>query len=407
VRARTLWAAVIAAVLVTANVAAPRSSASPRRADPSPAGATTPVVRAWGGSAQAAGQPATAAAQPAPPAELTVVASGDVLLHSALWRQAAADAGGRGYDFRPLFSGVRPVVSAADLAICHLETPLGAPQGPFTGYPVFVVPPQVGRALGDAGYDTCSTASNHSLDAGAAGIRRTLDTLDRAGLAHPGTYRSAREHATPTVLSVKGVPVAHLSYTFSFNGLRRPAGMPWLANDIDPATVLDEARRARAAGAQIVIVSLHWGTEYSSSADARQVRLAHRLLASPDVDLILGHHAHVVQPFERIGGKWVVYGMGNQLANQTRAVTRDGVMARMTFRRIGPDRWRVVRAEALPTWMRLEPPIRLVLVPAALSDRGTPGWLRTACAQSYRRTAAAVLSRGAGPAGLRVRLDAA
>jgi poly-gamma-glutamate capsule biosynthesis protein CapA/YwtB (metallophosphatase superfamily) len=398
VRARTLWPAAIAAVLITANLAAPRS-APPRGGVAAPAGATTPVVRAWNGPTP------SAAAQPAPAAELTVVASGDVLLHSALWRQAATDAGGRGYDFRPLFSGVRPVVSAADLAICHLETPLGPPRGPFSGYPVFVVPPQVAQAVRDAGYDTCSTASNHSLDAGAVGIRRTLDALDAVGVAHPGTYRSAREHAIPTVLSVKGVPVAHLSYTFSFNGLRRPAGTPWLANDLDAAKILDEARRARAAGAQIVIVSLHWGTEYSSSADAGQVSVARRLLASPYIDLILGHHAHVVQPFERIGGKWVVYGMGNQLANQPRAVTRDGVMARMTFRRVGPDRWRVVRAEALPTWMRLEPPIRLVLVPAALSDPRTPGWLRTACAQSSRRTAAAVLSRGAGQAGLRVRLD--
>src|SRR5690606_1769482 len=208
-------------------------------------------------------------------------------------------AGVRGYLFDPIFAAVRPVVSEADLAICHLETPLGTPDGPFSGYPRFVVPPQIAATLARIGYDTCSTASNHTIDDGEKGVYRTLDALDAAGLRHAGSHRSATEAATPTILTVRGAKVAHRSYPFSLNGLRRPPDKPGLVNDLRADAVLAEARRARTAGAQIVIASLHWGTEYQQRPNSMQVDLARTLLASPDIDLILGHHAHVVQPFER------------------------------------------------------------------------------------------------------------
>ena len=385
--------------------------------DPTAQDATGPVLTAQDaitgldsimgtGSMAESGQPTTAqsgdlagpdtpatATQPAQPnslaATVTVIASGDILLHSELWAQAASDAraaGQPGYDFHQLFASVRDVVSAADLAICHLETPIGEPAGPFTAYPVFTVPPQIVPAIADTGYDSCSTASNHSLDGGAPGIRRTLSALDAAGLAHAGTARSIGEHNTPTIINIHGVRVAHLSYTFSFNGIARPAGEQWLANDLTAAAVLGEARRARAAGAEIVIVSAHWGTEYSQAASPGQITLARRLLASPDIDLVLGHHAHVVQPFERIGDKWVVYGMGNEVASQPqRATNRDGV------------------PEALPTMMDLGGTGRLVLVPTALGNRDTTAALREACLASLARTTVALTARGAVPAGLVIR----
>jgi hypothetical protein len=215
-----------------------------------PAPAREPLTAHVYGSPPAA-HPRDARPAPAQPRTVTVLGSGDVLLHSGLWRQAQRDAmaaGRSGYDFGPLFAAVRPVVEGVDLAICHLETPLGNPGGPFSGYPVFEVPPQVVPALRSTGYDACSTASNHSLDRGEAGIRRTLDALDAAGVAHSGTHRSAAEKAAPTVVTANGVKVGLLSYTFSFNGLVRPPDRPWLANDLDAGAILAEAGRARAAG---------------------------------------------------------------------------------------------------------------------------------------------------------------
>lgn len=347
----------------------------------------------------------SATQSPAGPRTLTVLGAGDVLLHPPLWEQAAADAraaGRTGYDFGPLFAAVKPDVSAADLAICHLETPLGDPGGPFSGYPSFDVPPQVTTAIRDTGFDTCSTASNHTLDAGEKGVYRTLDALDAAGIRHAGSYRDAAAQQTPNIVDVHGVKVAQLSYTFGFNGLQRPTGKAWIANLIDPDAIIAEAKRARAAGAQIVIVSMHWGTEYDFGANSDQQRWARQLLAAPEIDLILGCHAHVVQPFEKINGKWVVYGMGNEVARHSDPVdaSREGVMPRFTFTETAPGHWMVTKAEALPTWVDLAPAIRIVDLPRALADPATPAAARAGYQAAFQRIDRYLRSRGAGLAGL-------
>ncbi|MBB5871049.1 poly-gamma-glutamate synthesis protein (capsule biosynthesis protein) [Allocatelliglobosispora scoriae] len=332
---------------------------------------------------------------PSPPRSISLIAAGDVLLHQGLWNQAQVDGRGRGLDFRPLFAAVKSVISAADLAICHLETPLGAPGGPFTGFPTFKVPPQVVPALADLGFDTCSTASNHILDGGRAGIKRTLDALDGAGIAHAGSARDPAEAAKINFMTIHGVRVAQLSYAYGFNGVPRPKGKPWVANLLSAPAILAEARRARLGGAEIIIVSLHWGDEYQHEPGTQQRTVAKALLASPDVDLIVGHHAHVVQPFERIGRKWVAYGMGNFVSTQRQlAATRDGVLARFSFTEVAPGRFEVTQAVALPIYMSLDSGPRRVLLVADCAHRG--GHVAE-CVASGRRTAGVVRSRGANP----------
>jgi poly-gamma-glutamate synthesis protein (capsule biosynthesis protein) len=349
--------------------------------------------------------PVPAPAPPPPLRSFTVIGSGDVLLHDALWTQAQRDAaaeGRTGMDFAPLFAAVKPVVSGADLAICHLETPLADPSGPFSNYPIFNVPPQVTVALADLGYDSCSTASNHTLDQGVAGVTRTLNALDAVGIKHTGSARSALEAATPDLLRARGVTVAQLSYTFSFNGLQLPPDKPWLANPIDVNTILFDARMAHLAGAEVVIVSMHWGTEYQHEADSYQTTLAHKLLASPDIDLILGDHVHVVQPLQKIGDKWVVYGMGNEVAWQNQAQdTRDGIIPRFTFTEVSRGVFKVTKAEVVPIHMWLDGyPARLYDVAAALASPATPAAIRASCAASLRRTRSVLGELGAFDAGL-------
>ena len=117
----------------------------------------------------------------------TLTATGDILSHDSVIRQAREDAGGSGYDFRRMLAGAKPVASRADLAICHMETVYGRADGPFTGYPAFKTPPDVAGAIKDTGYESCSAASNHSMDDGVEGVRRTLDAMDKAGLKHAGS----------------------------------------------------------------------------------------------------------------------------------------------------------------------------------------------------------------------------
>ncbi|KUN06429.1 hypothetical protein AQI96_33050 [Streptomyces canus] len=304
------------------------------------------------------GRPAPVAAAPR---GFTLVASGDVLPHSSIIDRARFDGGGKGYDFRPMLAGIRSVVSRADLALCHMETVYGA-NGDYTGYPTFKSPPEVAQALAATGYDGCSTASNHSLDDGSGGIRRTLDALDRAGVRHAGSARTEAESRTVTVLRAGSAKVAHLAYTYDTNGFPLPKGQPWAVDLMDEKKILADARAARKAGADVVVVSLHWGTEWQDAPDEQQMALARDLTAArtagrPDVDLILGTHAHVPQAYEKVNGTWVVYGMGDQIAgemfNHEGAQDPRGnqsTLGRFTFAppaRPG-ERWRVAKAEFLP-----------------------------------------------------------
>ena len=300
--------------------------------------------------------PSTSTAQtPDPPApravRLTIGVSGDLLPHLQIVARARALAHGRGYDFRPLLRPIRRWVRRNSLAFCHIETPLTP--GTPAGYPRFNSPPALARAVKATGYDACSTASNHSLDRGQAGINATRRSLARAGVRHTGSFSSRKQQRRLLMLRVRGVRVAFLSYTQMTNGIRAPH--PWSVNLARAGRILRDARRARRAGARVVIVNLHWGTEYRHAPDAFQTALARRLARSRAITAVVGQHAHVVQPIRRVGRLWVVFGEGNLLSSQTAAccpaATQDGMLVRLHLR-VGPLRTRVDRITYTPTWVR-------------------------------------------------------
>ncbi|MCS0639854.1 CapA family protein [Streptomyces sp. LP05-1] len=413
--------AALAAVLLAV------SAASAGCADPAPPGGPPHRAAARPGPSPGA---ATArpgnGARPPGPRPFTLVATGDVLPHGSIIDQAHKDAGGKGHDFRPMLSGVKPVIAGADLAICHMETIYAEDAGPFTGYPAFKSPPQIATALAATGYDSCSTASNHTLDDGTAGLGRTLDALDKAGVRHAGSARTAAEAARPTLLKAGGATVAHLAYTYGVNKENVPEDRPWTVNITDPEKIVTAARAARKAGADLVVVSMHWGTEWQEEIDVDQRDLAEILTGStdesgagattgattgsaagpasgarPDIDLIIGTHTHVPQAYEKVNGTWVVYGMGDQIAGDM--INNDGVpdprgnqgsIGRFTFTPpTAPGaRWTVSRAEFLPQWFDTATG-RATLVGAAIR-RGEP---LTAVRDTI---AGAVLSRGAAEDGL-------
>ena len=246
---------------------------------------------------------------------------------------------GVGFDFAPMLAAQAPYLAAADLGICHLETPLAPAGGPFSGYPEFSVPPQILPALTATGYRACSTASNHTLDQGSAGMYRTLDDLDAAGLRHDGSARSPTEAATPTVIDTDHGRIGLISVTYGLN--TGPPGEPWQVALLDTPAILAEAAAARTAGADLVVVAAHAGTEYDTEPDTDQRQTAHDLLSSPDIDLVYGHHAHVVQPLEQINGKWIIYGLGNNIAAHATPIdaTREGLLVRVTFHQDPAGAW--------------------------------------------------------------------
>ncbi|MHB9859713.1 CapA family protein [Streptomyces sp. YIM S03343] len=278
----------------------------------------------------------------------TVAAAGDVLIHPELVEQAAKDAkktgkGVDGLDFGPLMAGVKPIISKADLAICHLETPVGNPKGPFEGYPEFLVPPQILTTLKDVGYDTCSTASTHTFDHGLKAVKRTLDAMDKAGLGHTGSARTPEEAQKINIRDVNGVKVAHLAYSWESFLNPTPKNESWAFNRISADAIKKTVVRARAEGAEAVILSVHWGLEHYNEPSVPQLELAEKITKETGVDLVIGHHSHVVQPIQKVNGTWVAYSLGNEVARHSSptGLTEEGVIGWFRFREKAGGGWDV------------------------------------------------------------------
>jgi poly-gamma-glutamate synthesis protein (capsule biosynthesis protein) len=340
-------------------------------------------------STDAAGQAAyrhlaRSAAVANPPVTLTVEVNGDLLIHQPVWQRALQDGHGH-YDFFPMLREIAPYIRGADLAICHVETPM-TPRPP-TGYPVFNTPPELARAIKQAGWRICDTASNHSLDQGQYGIDQTGRALDQAGVLHTGSFASPAQQSRPLIVTVKGVKIAFLAYTEMTNGF--PLPHPWSVNIANVASVRSTARRARRLGAQVVIVNFHWGQEYQSQPSPFQTQLAHALAADPDITAIVGQHVHVVQPIVRVHGKLVVYGEGQLLSDMSPACcpiqTEDGMLVFLRIL-VNGKHSKVLSISYMPTWDR-HPDYTVLPIGDALRRHQAPAGLLRA---SYQRTTSVV-----------------
>lgn len=333
---------------------------------------TEPVRRAEMASFLARGLGLAGSVGPPRP-HVTLSFTGDVLIHPQV--SARATGNGRPFDFGPMFAPVAGVLSETDIAICHLEVPLSEDNRNLSGYPVFNAPRQVAEALASAGYEGCSTASNHSFDRGEAGIRSTLSVLDHAGLGQAGMSATEVGAGVATLYRTPAATVAHLSATWWLNGFRLPPDKPWLVQLVDVPALLAQAEAARAEGADVVVVSIHCCVEYLTAPTAYQRQMARALIASPAIDLVVGHHAHVVQPVEEVDGEYIIYGLGNFLsAQRSRPATQDGVIVTVEMAARGSG-WSARGVEAHPIWVEFG---TYRILPAI--DHNRSSWSRTAAA---------------------------
>lgn len=318
------------------------------------------------------------------PREFTVNVSGDLLWHDDLWASAALDAASAGHtgdgalDFGPQLASVRDYISSADLAVCHSEVPFAEEGGPYGSYPTFTAPPQIAETLAETGFDVCTTASNHTLDAGWDGLVRTLDVHEAAGIGTVGSYRSREEAEAPFLRTVETeagpVRVGIVSQTFSLNGMPLPAGREWSVGLLDAGRAVEQARQAREAGADVVLIHLHAGDEYRTEPNAEQLAFVEEVTASGEVDLVFGQHAHWVQPVDIVNGTWVAYGAGNLMAHHElgRPGTYEGAVFQFGFTEADDDGqptgdFEVTSAEYAPTLItpqQGDTPARLLLIPA-------------------------------------------
>ena len=248
-----------------------------------------------------------------------IVAVGDIMAHAPVTN--AARIAGDQYDFAPFFTYMFPLFAQADMLVGNLETPLAGKAARYSGYPAFNAPDALAIALKDAGFDLLHVANNHTLDRGWKGLERTLETLTSLNMDYVGAYQSPADRSRRILRSVNGIRLAVLGYTYGLNGRKGPPrGEEWRLSLLDAERIKADMAEARNAGAELVVLSLHWGTEYQRMPSKKDRAFMQTLLQS-GADVIIGHHPHVVQPFEvftsAAGDKGVAYSLGNFLSNQS------------------------------------------------------------------------------------------
>ena len=265
-----------------------------------------------------------------------LMVAGDIMSHMPITNDAFVAASGE-YDYTHMLTDVTKQLAQADYAVANLETVLaGGPN--YSGYPHFNSPDSLAWNVRDAGFDLLSTANNHTRDKGMAGVYRTLDVLDEAGIAHVGTYRTQEERDGNSgiyVADVGGISVAFLCYTYGLNGYQLPADQMYAVNlfNIDYYTTLAnpdydllsaDLEAARALDTDFIAVLIHWGLEYYDTPTSHQTKLA-KFLVEQGADLVLGGHPHVLERYETVtvtgwDGEeregFVCYSLGNFISNQ-------------------------------------------------------------------------------------------
>lgn len=260
--------------------------------------------------------PAVRATTPAPRGVLRIFAVGDL----NLGRVVTWDYLLKGDTLYP-FNAVRDTLLAADILFGNLESPIAPLGHPYerTGSPVFSAPPVAADALVRAGFDVVSTANNHAWDAGLTGVFETVTQLDRVGLPHAGTGRTLADAHRPAIIERNGWRAAFFAVTRAYNPapgrFYSHVGSRYIAY-ADSAWLYPAIRRLKAAaGADLVVVSIHAGTELAEQPDEPLRRFLQGAIDA-GADLCLGHHPHVLQPVEWYRGKPIVYSMGNFIFKQ-------------------------------------------------------------------------------------------
>ena len=273
-------------------------------------------------------------------AQVSFAVAGDVIPHEPV-RVAAAAAGDGAQGWGALFSDVADVFKAADFGFVNLETPV-APAHSHGSKPfMFDAPIALVDGLKANGIKIVSSANNHMMDQGWAGFAETREHLSQEGLLFVGTGATKDESWQPVVVEANGIKVGWLGMTRWLNGGRNPdkddqphvnffpypgesAGAP----GADEPAVLEAIKQARLK-CDLLVVSIHWGTEYATAPRPDDVETAHKMLEA-GASVIVGHHPHVLQPVETYrtqdGRDTVIfYSLGNFLSNQSRTYV-DGLM---------------------------------------------------------------------------------
>ncbi len=267
-----------------------------------------------------------------PEKRISVSAVGDMLIHDRVYNDAkTAD----GFNFMPMLEDVKPYLIDTTITMANQETMIGGEEIGLSSYPSFNTPQEFGDALKNLGVDVVTLANNHTLDRGEEAVISALNHWDSLGMMYTGAYRDKKDKNTTRVFSTdEGIDVSFLSYTYGTNGIPVPEGKGHLVNLIDKQQIKDDVSQAEQES-DATILSLHFGDEYEPLPNKEQKELM-EFAADLGVDVVIGHHPHVLQPVEWVSGQdghkmLAVYSLGNFFSGQNALEKRIGGVMKFDF----------------------------------------------------------------------------
>ena len=286
---------------------------------------------------------------------------GDILIHSPIFR-SVYDSSSDSYDFNDIFKYVKDVYSSYDLMVADLEQPLGGKEKGYSGFPLFNAPDSIADALKNNGVDLLLTANNHCYDQSSDGFYRTMSVLKEKQIDFIGTRE--KESKPYIIKDISGIKVGMINYTYETEALTDTTYVNGIPMNSETSPLLNSFNYNNldkfytefktnmdsmyADGADVIIAFMHWGEEYSLSANDYQKKIAQKL-CDFGVDAIVGGHTHCIEPTDlitsQVSGKQtpIIYSVGNQLSNQRKETLskfsydspyfEDGVIYEVSFTR--------------------------------------------------------------------------
>ena len=248
---------------------------------------------------------------------LSLIAVGDVLIHESVYKDAYKD--GK-YDFSHMFTEIEPILENYDLKFCNQESTIGGSVLGISGYPSFNSPDEIGDELVRLGFNLISLANNHVTDRGEDAVLYSNSYWKSKDVVTAGSYSNIEEMQNINIYEQNGIKYVFLAYTTSLNGYLPKNYLVDMYSDEKVKNDIEKVRNQ----VDLIIVSMHWGAEYINYPNNEQTRIAN-YLSELGVNLVIGHHPHVVQPVAYINDTLVIYSLGNFISNQLSIGLNQGI----------------------------------------------------------------------------------
>ena len=254
--------------------------------------------------------------------KVSIIMVGDALIHEAVYKDAII--GYQKFDFNKMIAPIGPILKKYDLCFYNQESIIGGDSLGFSSYPTFNTPSQFANTMISNGFNLVSLANNHSLDKGEKGILNSIKYWETKPIIYSGVNKSLDARIQTRIGFANGISYVLLAYTDLTNGLKRPKGREYLLDVYSDSLVIADINKYKLL-VDVILVSVHFGDEYSHTPSSRQRDIV-KLLINFGVDIVIGHHPHVIQPIEWIDNTLVIYSLGNFISGQIGENRRIGLM---------------------------------------------------------------------------------